>query len=606
MFMKPKGNRIVLTFLYMKTDKRSAQLLLVTMSLFRQFTGMSVYTRVLVFFVLLWGFLVFIFASKLNTPTVSDSEYTMKRLNQAITFLEDSKKRNAELKALIDEYLSEKYYRPEQKKRLIDDIESKLIPSDALRKTINEPSTEYEQLRRRVQSNTQEMWNFVNAEMLKLKKTLSSNDARVTKQIDNMIEMAAEHKNSLLNDLNHLAEVDGYDAWRFKEAAALSDLVQRRLQYLQNPEDCNKAPKLVCRLNKGCGYGCQLHHVVYCFIMAYATERTLILKSKGWRYHKAGWEEVFKPISDTCLSADGSSHASWSGHIHNTQVVDLPIIDSLNPRPPYLPLAIPEDLAPRLKRLHGDPVTWWVGQFLKYLLRMQPDTQNMLDSGRQKLGFQRPIVGVHVRRTDKVGTEASLHSIEEYMTWVDDYFSKLEMTQTVEKRRVFLASDDPKVIEEARRKYPSYDIIGDPDVARMAAVSTRYTDSSLNGIIMDIHLLSMCDFLVCTFSSQVCRVAYEIMQAMYPDASNRFKSLDDIYYYGGQNAHNREAVLPHRPKNHDEIFMNVGDSVGVAGNHWDGFSKGKNERTNQAGLFPSFKVIDKVETADFPKYSNIK
>lgn len=240
--------------------------------------------------------------------------------------------------------------------------------------------------------------------------------------------------------------------------------------------------------------------------MAYATERTLILKSKGWRYHKAGWEEVFKPISDTCLTSEGSSHASWSGHIHNTQVVDLPIIDSLNPRPPYLPLAIPEDLAPRLKRLHGDPITWWVGQFLKYLLRMQPDTQNMLDAGRQKLGFKKPIVGVHVRRTDKVGTEASLHSIEEYMTWVDDYFNKLEMSQSVDKRRVFLASDDPKVIDEARKKYPNYEIIGDPDVARMAAVSTRYTDSSLNGIIMDIHLLSMCDHLVCTFSSQVCRV----------------------------------------------------------------------------------------------------
>ncbi|KAG4070622.1 hypothetical protein HA402_013542 [Bradysia odoriphaga] len=576
------------------------------MSFFRQFMAMSVWIRVLIIFVLLWGFLVFIFASKLSAPNVSDSDYTMKRLNQAIAFMDQSKKRNAELKALIDEYLSDKSNRPEQKWKLIDDIESKLIPSDALRKQINEPSVEYEKLRRRIQTNTQEMWNYVNSEMIKLKKSVNPGDPKLTKQIDTMIDMAAEQKNSLLHDLGQLAEVDGYEAWRYKEASALSDLVQRRLHYLQNPEDCGKAQKLVCRLNKGCGYGCQLHHVVYCFIMAYATERTLILKSKGWRYHKAGWEEVFKPISDTCLTSEGSSHASWSSHIQNTQVVDLPIIDSLNPRPPYLPLAIPEDLAPRLKRLHGDPITWWVGQFLKYLLRLQPETQNMLDTARQKLGFKKPIVGVHVRRTDKVGTEASLHSIEEYMTWVEDYFNKLELSQSVDRRRVFLASDDPKVIEEARKKYPKYDIIGDPDVARMAAVSTRYTDSSLNGIIMDIHLLSLCDYLVCTFSSQVCRVAYEIMQAMYPDASDRFKSLDDIYYYGGQNAHNREAVLPHRAKNHDEIFLNVGDTVGVAGNHWDGFSKGKNERTNQVGLFPSFKVVDKVETADFPKYSNIK
>lgn len=179
--------------------------------------------------------------------------------------------------------------------------------------------------------------------------------------------------------------------------------------------------------------------------MAYATERTLILKSKGWRYHKAGWEEVFKPLSETCMTPDGLSHASWSGQ-HSAQVIDLPIIDSLNPRPPYLPLAIPEDLSARLSRLHGDPIVWWVGQFLKYLLRTQPDTQTMLAINQEKLGFKKPIVGVHVRRTDKVGTEASLHSIEEYMTSVDDYYQQLEMTEMVEKRRVFLASDDPKVI----------------------------------------------------------------------------------------------------------------------------------------------------------------
>lgn len=339
--------------------------------------------------------------------------------------------------------------------------------------------------------------------------------------------------------------------------------------------------------------------------MAYATERTMILKSTGWRYHKAGWEEVFKPISETCIDSNGATHSSWPGQL-NTQVITLPIVDSLNPRPPYLPLAIPADLAPRLIRLHGDPIVWWVGQFLKYLLRPQPDTEELLNEGMKKLNFKRPIVGVHVRRTDKVGTEAAFHGIDEYMTAVDDYFKQREMVEQIDKRRVYLASDDPKVIDEARQKYPEYEIIGDQIVARMAAVSTRYTDSSLNGIILDIHLLSLCDYLVCTFSSQVCRIAYEIMQTMYPDASDRFHSLDDIYYYGGQNAHNREVVLPHKPKSHDEIHMNVGDLVGVAGNHWNGYSKGKNVRTNELGLFPSFKVNDKVEVADFPTYSHIQ
>jgi glycoprotein 6-alpha-L-fucosyltransferase len=180
---------------------------------------------------------------------------------------------------------------------------------------------------------------------------------------------------------------DGYESFRHNEGKALTDLVQKRLYYLQNPPDCSKARKLVCKLNKGCGYGCQLHHVVYCFIMAYATERTLILQSKGWRYHKGGWEEIFLPVSETCLSAEGTTHGAWPDN--NAQVLTVPIIDSLNPRPNYLPLAIPQDLAPRLTKLHGDPIAWWIGQFLLYILKPQPETAEMLENGKNKLGFKR-------------------------------------------------------------------------------------------------------------------------------------------------------------------------------------------------------------------------
>lgn len=81
-----------------------------------------------------------------------------------------------------------------------------------------------------------------------------------------------------------------------------------------------------------------------------------------------------------------------SGNV-DTQVISLPIIDSLSSRPPYLPLAIPEDLMPRLVRLHGDPIVWWVGQILKYLLKPQPKTTQFIQEAITKMGFQRPIVG---------------------------------------------------------------------------------------------------------------------------------------------------------------------------------------------------------------------
>ena len=59
---------------------------------------------------------------------------------------------------------------------------------------------------------------------------------------------------------------------------------------------------------------------------------------------------------------------------------------------------------------------------------------------------------VHVRRTDKVGTEAAFHGIEEYMFHVNEWFSLYEKIRPVDRRRVYLATDDPSVLSEARKK----------------------------------------------------------------------------------------------------------------------------------------------------------
>ncbi|XP_067011282.2 alpha-(1,6)-fucosyltransferase isoform X2 [Anabrus simplex] len=588
-------------------------------TVFKEYADMKLlrqvgWRRALLLLAVVWLLLLLLVASPiLRPPSPELNPQTARRLMQAFNDLEILKKQHSELRSLFVD-IGDPNLQQEDKIALYHNLREKLKHAENLLdqndlagtgvEPREEPSTQYEQLRRRISNGVEEFWYFVSAELKKLQKQAQSLSPQLGTKVTHILEEGVEHRRALLNDIKALSEADGYSAWREKEANDLSDLVQRRLQYLQNPPDCSQARKLVCNLNKGCGYGCQLHHAVYCFMVAYGTQRTLILKSRGWRYHKAGWEEVFLPVSNTCHDASGSSHSHWPGK-PNTQVIDLPIIDSLSPRSPYLPLAIPADLAPRLTRLHGDPIVWWVGQFLKYLLRPQEATKTLLDEAQRRHGFERPIVGVHIRRTDKVGTEAAFHPIEQYMSAVEEYFDLLEMRQPVPQRRVYLASDDPKVIVETKRKYPHYEILGDPVVAKTAAVATRYSDSSLNGIIIDIHFLSMTDYLVCTFSSQVCRVAYEIMQTMYPDAADRFRSLDDIYYYGGQSAHNRIATIAHQSRSSSEMDLKVGDLVGVAGNHWNGYSKGKNLRTNQLGMYPSFKVVDKVEVVDFPTYPEV-
>lgn len=472
------------------------------------------------------------------------------------------------------------------------------------------PSLQHELARRKVDRVSLEFWFFLRSELTKLKS--KTTEASVVKAINLLLADSVDYQTMFRNDFYKLAnDVDNLKNWRQQESLKTGDLVQRRLEYLQNPKDCRKAKKMLCNLGKGCGYGCQLHHVTYCLMMAYATERTLILDSKGWRYASGGWETVFLPLSNNCRDTYGGDVKKWGAEssISNTLIVEMPIIDSLHPRPKSLPLAVPEDLADRLMRFHGDPSVWWIGQFVKYLTRPQKHLEEDLLESKNKLGFEGPIVGVHVRRTDKVGLEAAFHSVDEYMGHVNDWFNVYAKRHPDVKRRVYLASDDPAVLKEAQENYKSYTFISDNEVSKSAGLGTRYTDASLRGVILDIHFLSLCDYLVCTFSSQVCRVAYEMMQTMHGDASQFFKSLDDIYYFGGQNGHNVEAIESHTMKLDDkqaQIEMQPRDIIGIAGNHWDGYSKGKNSRTGKTGLFPSYKALDTVVRVEMPTYPEVK
>lgn len=151
----------------------------------------------------------------------------------------------------------------DDKEKLINEIESKLqhqtndvVGNSATGRNnfiINNgmtPTNEYEQLRRRIRTNVHEMWNFANNEFEKIRKKVIPLVPELGEDINRAMSFLVENKWSLVNDMDRLRTIDGYDQWRDHEARNLSDLVQRRLHYLQNPKDCNKARKLVCRLNK--------------------------------------------------------------------------------------------------------------------------------------------------------------------------------------------------------------------------------------------------------------------------------------------------------------------------------------------------------------------
>ena len=53
---------------------------------------------------------------------------------------------------------------------------------------------------------------------------------------------------------------------------------------------------------------------------------------------------------------------------------------------------------------------------------------------------------------------------------------------------------------------------GDTDGARTGQLNARYSISSLFNVAADIQLLAESDYLVCTFSSQVCVIDFSIFQ----------------------------------------------------------------------------------------------
>lgn len=86
--------------------------------------------------------------------------------------------------------------------------------------------------------------------------------------------------------------------WRHETSKNLSKIIQDEFKSLQSPSNCNSTRKLTCSVKNNCGFGCQAHHLAYCMITAYSTNRTLVIKSEGWVYDKRGYEAYFKPFSN--------------------------------------------------------------------------------------------------------------------------------------------------------------------------------------------------------------------------------------------------------------------------------------------------------------------
>ncbi|CAH1787664.1 unnamed protein product [Owenia fusiformis] len=167
------------------------------------------------------------------------------------------------------------------------------------------------------------------------------------------------------------------------------------------------------------------------------------------------------------------------------------------------------------------PITCFVGNWAidGILIQPSPSFYQQLEDLKRAIGFVHPIIGVHIRRGDKI-REAEPIPTYKYIERIDAYINQLGFRMTShELPSIFIASDDRTLIGQIKEHYTQYNIIYIPN----------YFSSDLDLIMLDVLLLKECDYFIGTFSSNVGRLVYELQQSMYADASCLAESLDNRY-----------------------------------------------------------------------------
>ncbi|CAH1794460.1 unnamed protein product [Owenia fusiformis] len=327
--------------------------------------------------------------------------------------------------------------------------------------------------------------------------------------------------------------VHQYQAMCNKGKMVLSQLSYKLYQLIDttmNPKDCSNARYLLCEWPFLGGLGSLIHQISYCFSIAVATRRVLLLKIK-YNLYPESWEHYLLQPSVKCWDFQIRNYTDWfqmeNGVESDVQVVRLLLTDDIEIRTNRTwPKPIPEKFIDssafkdKIAQHHQSPALWGIGQLMAYFFQPSPSYSQRLDDIKKAIGFTHPIIGVHIRRGDKA-FEAEPTPTYKYIEAIESYM--IQMGYRTSSRKlpsIFIASDERDLIFEISNQYTQYNFISTPDV---------FSKKHLDLIIFDILLLKECDYFIGTFSSNVGRLVYELQQSRYEDASCLAKSLDHHY-----------------------------------------------------------------------------
>ena len=394
-----------------------------------------------------------------------------------------------------------------------------------------------------------------------------------------------------LKDLNQLKDLDMLNELQeFKDLHKLKDLhelIMKQISNLQEEGDCEKKKVLICRnVENYAGFGSNVHRYGVCMQVAYGLGRMFFIEQDEYS-HFNGVFHWLKPESERCGYLKKKYFDNYSKicniqnpacyHSNGYDVNNSHHVMEFNtmgryPYPRHVPGTIPKSLESNLLSLGiKHPWMWFTSQFLGYLLlRPTPQFKQKLEAFRNKASFSSPVVGFHVRHGDKLTSgEAKYVNEAVYLNEAEAYFDSINAS----RKCIYVATDDIQVIQIIKKLSPNILISTLSTEHRYKNLgsyfSRRFPKEIIESVLVDLYFLANTDYLVCDFSSNLCRLAYELKQSLPPfKQENILKSVGEshppsyIWWYLSYPSSLLVTVTTHPFKetlNTNELSLNIID-----------------------------------------------
>ena len=343
------------------------------------------------------------------------------------------------------------------------------------------------------------------------------------------------------------------DINQFESVKDVHDFIWNKIDEIQSEGDCEKKKLFHCKnLGNYAGFGSMVFRFAACLQMAFALGRTMFIYQSQYE-HFGGlskWMDInpgkcqylkqkYQHHDNRCNLKNRKCYTNDFLEVDNSYKIVEYNIQMVFPVPRYIPSTIPKFIEDSLIKFEvKDPWLWFTSQFLGYLLlRPKPDFRNVLEGIKSSVMYDKVSVSVHIRRGDKTRTgEGKYKSDEQYITELEKlYKDKTKPTKEDDKRVIYVASDS-KLSHFKRIIGKNYLVqtLPEPFLSKglQSYFSAGFSSAVLESIIIDLNLLAYTNFTICTMSSNVCRVAYLLKNAIPPyNATNRVVGLDLQQYF---------------------------------------------------------------------------